>query len=176
MILLVLKALYFFLPVYAANMAPVFAQRLGLPLHQPISARFFGEHKTWRGYIFGYLVALLVVFVQELLASQHFEIVNRISIVDYQNTSILLLAFAFGVGALTGDLVKSFIKRCLHIKPSAAWFPLDQLDFVIGALVFLYPIYRPPLHVVIVLLIITPGLHLATNAIAYRLGLKSVWW
>ena len=174
MVIIIIKALYFFLPAYCANMAPVFAYALKLPWGQPVSARLFGEHKTYRGFVAGFLMALFVICIQKILFQKNVFV--TISILDYNTISIFLYAFAFGVGAITGDLVKSFFKRRLGKNPGAMWFPFDQLDFVFGALIFLYPFYQTPKEIVTILLIITPILHLPLNILGYFLGLKQVWW
>ncbi|MFA6475052.1 MAG: CDP-archaeol synthase [Patescibacteria group bacterium] len=168
--LTLIKVIYLFLPAYCANMAPVFASSLKLPFGQPISIKYFGEHKTWRGFITGFFAALLVLYIQK-----YFKIDN-ISLLDYDQISIWLYAFVFGIGALTGDLVKSFFKRWFNKKPGVAWFPFDQVDFIVGAIIFLYPLYQIDLKTLLILLIITPILHIIANIIGYFLGLKSVWW
>ena len=80
MIFTIIQALYLFLPAYCANMAPVFANRLRLPLGQPISTKYFGEHKTWRGFIVGVLAALVILYIQKLLLIQNNIIATNISI------------------------------------------------------------------------------------------------
>jgi CDP-diglyceride synthetase len=51
---------------------------------------------------------------------------------------------------MTGDAVKSFFKRRLGITPGKSWFPFDQLDFVLGAILFVSIIKFPGLGAVIV--------------------------
>lgn len=98
------------------------------------------------------------------------------TLLNYENISLLFYAFLFGLGALTGDLIKSFFKRRLSVKPGRPFFPFDQLDFVIGALIFLAPFYILPWQNLLVILIITPLLHFLTNLLGYLLKLKKVWW
>ncbi|MCX6735606.1 MAG: CDP-archaeol synthase [Candidatus Parcubacteria bacterium] len=176
MTLLVVKALYFFLPAYFANMAPVVADACKLPFNQPISSRLFGEHKTYRGFIVGYFSAFLVLYIQYILFIQNNAVFSEISLLNYQNISIFLYAFIFGIGALTGDLIKSFFKRRIGKKPGSSWFPFDQIDFVVGVIIFSFFFYQIDGKIILVLLVVTPVLHLLINIFAFLLGLKKVWW
>ena len=170
----IISALYFFLPAYFANMCPVIAGKLKLPLGRPISDRFFGSHKTWRGFYAGYLGALAVLALQLFIQSR--QLLGTYTLLNYQGINIFDYAFLFGIGAIIGDSLKSFFKRRLGIKPGAPWFPFDQLDFVVVALLFLWPFFALPWPHILVLLIATPILHLFVNILAYKLGLKKVWW
>lgn len=172
MLELILASLYFILPAYIANTFPVLLGRLRLPFGFPINTKLFGSHKTWRGFYAGYLGAIITLSIQLQFQNKgmYFGILN------YQEINIFFYAFLFGVGAISGDLIKSFFKRRLGIKPGRPWFPFDQLDLVIGSLAFLAPFYQLPWSNVLVIMIATPLLHLATNSAAYALGLKKVWW
>ncbi len=78
------------------------------------------------------------------------------------------------LGALMGDLVHSFVKRRIG-KVEGAPLPLaDQVDFVLGAVVFsiLASGSAPPLLTIILIFVITVPLHLFTNLIAYLLKMK----
>lgn len=113
--------LWFFLPAIAANMAPVLAAhygwlpRLALPLDGGRTIRgrrLLGEHKTVRGLVVGVVFSVAVGALQ----------------------SSPLTGAALGLGALLGDAAKSLLKRQLNIPPGHPWPPLDQVDFVLGAL------------------------------------------
>jgi len=162
-------------------MMPVIAGKLSLPGGKPISERWFGLHKTWRGFYAGYFGALVVLVVQAILARN--RIMEDYAILNYLGggflESLLMAfgyAFLFGVGAIFGDLVKSFLKRRIGIKPGASWFPLDQLDFVIGAMLCLWPFVELPGQVVAMVLVATPVVHFLVNVLGYLVGLKKVWW
>lgn len=157
---MLLQALYFALPIYLANITPVFSKKLNL-FNIPINKKLFGSHKTYQGFIFGILMAILVTFIQYRLNLQ-------ISLLDYSN--FLLIGFLFGFGALFGDLIKSYFKRKLKIKPGNPWTPFDQLDFLIGSLVFISLVYIPSLKIILILLIITPIGHIVVNYISYYFG------
>lgn len=170
-----ISSFYFILPAYFANMCPVIFGWLNFPLGQPISEKYLGSHKTWRGFYGGYIGALLILFLQSKLGPL-LPITLFQPLLDYQNINLFLYAFLFGIGAITGDGIKSFFKRRLGIKPGRPFFPFDQLDFVIGALLFLWPFYSLPWPNILTILIITPILHLLANVTAYLLKLKKVWW
>lgn len=98
---------------------------------------------------------------------------------------IILLRIVFcSYGAAFGDLAGSFLKRRVNIKSGAPFWIVDQLDFVVGALIFalipaiffpgLYVI--PDLNIVIFLFILTPSVSLISNTIAYLINLKDVPW
>jgi CDP-2,3-bis-(O-geranylgeranyl)-sn-glycerol synthase len=85
---------------------------------------------------------------------------------------------ALPAGAMLGDIVASFIKRRTGRQRGAAFPGLDQLDFVVFALLLAF-LAAPnwfgevfTLQVLVVIVVATPLLHLGTNAIAYALGLK----
>lgn len=171
---IIISSLYFILPAYFANMGPVIANLLNLPLSRPIHGKFFGSHKTWRGFYMGYIFAFLILWLQYYLHTK--GIFKTYNLLNYENINLFLYAGLFGIGALTGDLIKSFFKRRIGIKPGGQWFPFDQLDFVIGALIFLSPFFIPNWQTILTLIIITPILHLLTNLAAYKLKIKKVWW
>lgn len=171
----ILIAFYFTLPAYIGNTFPILiGQVLKLPGGRPINTKIFGAHKTWRGFYTAYLGALFTLITQFYFQSIPFF--AEISLLDYQQINLFFYAFLFGVGAMTGDLIKSFFKRRIGIKSGDPWFPFDQLDLIIGALLFLAPFYLLPGKYILILVIITPLLHFLTNLTAYFLKIKKVWW
>jgi CDP-2,3-bis-(O-geranylgeranyl)-sn-glycerol synthase len=79
---------------------------------------------------------------------------------------------------MLGDIVASFLKRRTGRERGAPFPGVDQLDFVVGALL-LTLLVRPAWFlgtftpvVLVVVLVMTPLLHVGTNAGAYLLGLK----
>jgi CDP-2,3-bis-(O-geranylgeranyl)-sn-glycerol synthase len=86
------------------------------------------------------------------------------------------------MGALTGDLLKSFAKRRIGKEPGESWAGFDQYDFVAGALLFLL-IGNPAwlftwvtVPVFLAILVLSPLLHRAVNIIGYVTGMKKVPW
>lgn len=181
MIQLILQSFYFILPAYIANMAPVIFKWLPI-FNYPIDhgklfrgARLFGEHKTYRGLIVGTLTGILIVFLQHQY-SVYFKDIELMPYGDFTNQKIILIGICFGAGALLGDLIKSFFKRRMKIQDGHSWFPFDQLDLVVGALIAVSPFYTLPIANLVAVLLITPVLHFVTNVFAYLIGLKKVWW
>jgi CDP-2,3-bis-(O-geranylgeranyl)-sn-glycerol synthase len=167
------------LPAYFANMAPVLIKGSFKELKIPVDFNakidnntIFGRHKTFRGLIFGIIFAILIAFIQYLL--YNFDFFKLMSFIDYSNW--LLLGFLFGSGAIFGDLVESFFKRRLNIKPGKPLIPWDQLDFVVGSLIFIYPLYRLSLTKIITIIILSFVLHVLVNHIAYYLKIRKEKW
>lgn len=180
---LILTALYFMLPAYFANMAPVFVRKIPL-LKQPLDfgksiggRRIFGDHKTIRGIAAGVIFGTALFAVQSWL--YRFPLFQSISLIDYDQffTSYSVVPGALlGAGAVAGDAVKSFFKRRADIQPGRPWIPFDQIDFIIGAIVFILPLHVLSWEVIISLLIATPVLHIATNHAGYYLKIRKVKW
>lgn len=135
--------------------------------------RLLGDGKTWRGTLVGTIVGILVAVL-----------LNGINDVASGVLGVTLPVFPFfaGVslafGAMLGDIAASFIKRRTGRERGASFPVIDQLDFVLGALI-LTLLFSPTwflttfsLPVVVAIFIITPVLHRATNIIGYLLGLK----
>lgn len=176
---IILASLYYFVPAYFANGAPVLLKRFN-PLKNPVDFNkkfrgypIFGSHKTWGGLIIASLVGLLTFYIQKLLFVYPFF--QRYSLFNYSEQTVWL-GFLLGFGAIFGDLIKSFFKRRFHHKPGASWIPFDQLDFVLGALIFSFIIYIPPASVILVLVILTPFIHILFNHLGYYLKLKRSKW
>ena len=169
--LLVFEAVWFILPAYLANMAPVVTQKLWGRHRYPIDfhmvfidkVRLLGEGKSWNGLFTGTLAGGLVG------AAQGLTIANPLA--------GLKLGLVLGFGALFGDTIKSFFKRRIGKVRGASWFPFDQIDFILGAFLFYWLFFRQfNLTYFIILLILTPALHLATNWVGFKLKLKSEPW
>lgn len=179
----ILSCLYLFLPAYFANMTSPLARRANLFnfldrdidfgkkfLGQPI----FGKHKSWRGAILGILVGFLAALVQGRL--YQFPVIQRISLLDYEQINIFLFGFLISVGAIFGDLFFAFIKRRLKMEPGARFIPFDQTNYVIGSAIFLTAIFKIEIMVWITLFILTFLLHIIVNRIGYGLKLHCAKW
>ncbi|NLB75208.1 MAG: CDP-2,3-bis-(O-geranylgeranyl)-sn-glycerol synthase [Crenarchaeota archaeon] len=168
--LLIAEALKFIFPAYCANATPVLAgggKKIDLGKNFVDNKRVFGNNKTFRGFFFGWIVGFSVGLVEGLFFG--FD--------KYPVLFSLLIPF----GALLGDLFAAFIKRRLDIPPGGMLLVVDQIDFVMGALVFTLPlafmgIFALTWQVGVTVLIITPPIHLLTNFGAYKLKLKKHPW
>lgn len=68
------------------------------------------------------------------------------------------------------------MKRRLRIRPGGALPVVDQLDFVVGALLMVSPFYRITVGAMAIMFLVTPPIHFLTNVGAHLLGLKSTYW
>ena len=125
-----LQVLWLLLPAGFANMAPVLFGYVPF-LDCPISKKLFGKNKTYRGFVFGIAVAIIVAQLQRLIVPYLF------TSYEYSYANPWILGVLLGFGALFGDLVKSFFKRRAGIRESESWAPFDQIDWIVGALIFL---------------------------------------
>ena len=89
--------------------------------------------------------------------------------------------FLCSYGAAFGDLFGSWAKRRKNIDSGQPFWIVDQIDFLAGCLLFAgWFVFIPSaiytIHVLIMLLIITPSLTVIANSISYLVGRKSVPW
>lgn len=176
---LIIKSIYFLIPVGLANMAPIFARfffkkKICLDFGKRIfGKRIFGENKTVYGFLLGILFSILGVFIQKLL--YNFDFFISISIVDFKEINVFAFGALIGFGALFGDAVKSFLKRRIDIKEGKSFFPLDQIDYVLGAFLFIGLFYREYFswELFFGCLIVGLILHLFVSYLGYILGLKA---
>ena len=161
-----LQLAYLMLPAYAANMAPPFT-RFWTGWNRPIHAAALGSHKTVVGFAAGVVAGVLATGVQAAIPAPA-------PLLDYSHWP--WLGLGFGVGAMTGDSVKSYFKRRRRIAPGRPWIPFDQLDFVVGALLLIGPFaVLDPGDVILILALSFAG-DVLVNRVAYRLGIKTSPW
>jgi CDP-2,3-bis-(O-geranylgeranyl)-sn-glycerol synthase len=161
---LAIEALKFIFPAYCANAVPVIAGG-GLPIDlgnnfldgKPI----FGRNKTFRGFLAGLAVGTAVGLVESIAFGYRLE-----------------FGLLLSLGALFGDLAGAFVKRRFSIRPGDMLPVVDQVDFIIGAIVFSLPLSLQfeSWQLFAAVLVITPPIHLLTNFAAYKLGLKNNPW
>lgn len=172
-------ALWFFLPAGLANATPIFAKKI--PILNKFSTpmdfgkkiqgqRIFGDNKTWRGLLLGVIIATLTLLIQKIIYNQSPNLQNYLGL-DYNNISIWL-GVLMGAGALLGDATESFIKRQINISPGKSWFPFDQLDYIIGAIIFSSFIITLTITNYVIIIVVWFLLHLISSYIGYLLGLK----
>lgn len=163
-------AIMFFLPAGIANMSPVLANQLPLIKNWETPIDFglkwrgrvtLGPNKRWRGLIFGTLVGGLTALV-----------VARFVPNAVVSNNSFLIGCILGFGALFGDAIESFFKRQLAIKAGDSWFPYDQVDYIIGGLLFILPIVAIPMWAILTIIVTYFGLHLLFAYLGYKVGLK----
>ena len=163
---LALEIVYALLPAYVANMAAPFA-RFWPGWNRPISRRWLGDHKTVVGFLLGVVAAILTSYVQSRSSS---------SAPGFEAANWLLPGCAQGVGAMTGDAVKSFFKRRVGVPPGGRWIPADEIDFIIGAMVLGSPWLDLTAVDVVLVLGFTFVAHIIVNHVAFRLGIRDTKW
>ena len=166
----VAAALWFIFPAYCANAAPVIFGG-GKPMD--FGKKFFdgkpflGAHKTFRGFLAGIIVGTLVGLAQTIIYE------NILFDYNSQFQYSILLGFMLSIGALTGDLIESFIKRRISRSPGSSLPVADQIDFILGAFLFSIPVLPPSLISALIILLVTIPIHLLTNLGAALLNMKN---
>ena len=176
---IVVTALWAMLPAYVPNNAAVLAGG-GRPIDGGRTwgnRRVLGDGKTWRGTAVGTTVGALLALALNAAADPAASALA----VDVPTFSYRALV-ALPLGAMLGDIGASFLKRRTGRERGAPFPGVDQLDFVVGALL-LAAIAHPSwfldvftLPVLAVVLVATPVLHVSTNWLAYQVGLKDEPW
>lgn len=159
---LIIEALKFIFPAYCANAVPVIAGG-GQPMDfgknffdgKPV----FGKNKTFRGFFIGLAVGVMVGLAE-------------CAVFDYP----FLFSVLSPLGALCGDLAGAFLKRRLGIAPGDLLLVVDQVDFVVGAILFSLPFAIVSWELAVAVMVITPPIHLLTNFVAYKLKMKKNPW
>ncbi|NLX49781.1 MAG: CDP-2,3-bis-(O-geranylgeranyl)-sn-glycerol synthase [Methanospirillum sp.] len=136
--------------------------------------RLLGNGKTWRGFAAGIIAGLGCGALQ--IAAQG----TALAVPLPAHTPLSVTALA--VGALLGDIVKSFFKRRLGRERGEAWPLVDQYDLVVGAFALLALVdpgwiatnITP--SVLVFVLVLTPLLHRGMNLIGYAAGIKEEPW
>jgi CDP-2,3-bis-(O-geranylgeranyl)-sn-glycerol synthase len=165
------------IPAYAANGFPPFARGkrpIDFGKRLADGHRIFGNGKTIEGFVLGMAAGIFYAGVLSWLAPT-LNAYAAIWGVTLPRMS-LFIGFMIALGALIGDLAGSFIKRRLGLARGTSVLFLDQLNFVVGALLFAYAFTQITLWMVVIALIITPALHRLVCMIGYALGLKGVPW
>jgi CDP-2,3-bis-(O-geranylgeranyl)-sn-glycerol synthase len=172
-------AIWVMLPAYVPNNAAVLAGG-GRPIDGGRTmggSRILGDGKTWRGTIVGTLVGAALAYLLNLLQPVAVSFLG-IGFPAFPLAAMIALPF----GAMLGDILASFIKRRTGRKRGAAFPGLDQLDFAVVALAltavvaadWFFSVFTVAL--LIVVLVVTPILHVVTNVLAYLFGFKHEPW
>lgn len=171
---LLVQAFWLIAPAYAANGFPPLIHG-----KRPIDRgkewrgrRILGDGKTIEGTIggivFGILIASLLIAVQDRFSSELALIALPVMTLE--------LGAALGSGAVFGDILGSFIKRRFDVKRGDSVLLLDQLGFLLMALLLAYLVH--PFHplLAITLIILTPPIHLLSNILGYYIRVKKQPW
>ncbi len=163
-IALLLFSLLFIVPGYISNAGMVILGG-GKPIdggkNWRDGKRILGDHKTWKGLIFGpliigipisiFLFFLFQVFWSNILEIQvegaelgHYVIYSDIYYYEYYFIggtmgflSIIIRIALCSYGAAIGDLIGSFLKRRFNFDSGEPFWVIDQLDFAIFSIIIL---------------------------------------
>lgn len=146
-----------------ANMVPPLAAKWWPKWKTPVDRglswggqRLLGDHKTWRGLVVGSLSAEIIYLVTQKMGGGF----------PWWWGGLV------GLGSLTGDMVKSFIKRRMGIKSGKSWFPWDQIDWIGGIVVVAGPWCQLNGAEIMVLLATGLGLHLIVKLTGKLVGIN----
>ena len=143
--------------------------------------RLFGKNKTVRGVVVVIGGVMIGVLLQAALI-RIYPAGGLLSLVDYHSISPLTWGFVLGAGCVIGELPNSFLKRQMDIAPGAyplrpflkatTWM-LDQLDSVIGILLFASAIVSIPLVTILLVVAVSLVIHPMGAFVMVCLGLKT---
>jgi len=168
-IALIIEALQFIFPAYCANAIPVITgggRQIDCGKKFFDGRPIFGKNKTFRGFFSGLLVGIAVGFLETIFLRY-----------PAKNSLVGFFGLLLSLGALFGDLAGAFLKRRLGLAPGELLPVIDQVDFIVGAILFSLPLQIvSSWELILMVLIVTPPIHLLTNFAAYKLGLKNNPW
>lgn len=181
-LLFLVKCLWLLLPAYFANMFASLSNKFhGFKfMEYPVDfkknlgkRRILGDHKTFRGYFFGVLVAIIIGIIQYILYQFHF-----FQILSFYNYEYYpwLFGFLLGLGALIGDSLGAFIKRRFYYIPGQRMIVVDQIMFALFALVLGCFVFVPSVWIVLTSLVLTFVLHILINHVAFYLKITKNKW
>lgn len=184
LLIAVLGAVYFMLPAYVSNLSG-----LAFGGGKPVDGgkdwgdgrRIIGNGVTWKGFFSGTVLGTLVGVVLGIIGTFYGDLSALTGgVIDlHVYGSILgglILGFLMAFGALSGDLVGSFLKRRMGLQSGEPAPFMDQLDFVLGALILSLLVVRISWSFFIIIVVLSLVFHVGTNTIAYLLGIKDVWY
>jgi len=138
---IIIQALWLVLPAYIANASALLVGG-GKPIDfgkkYKDGKRILGDGKTWAGLISGAFIGMTGGFGLSVVAkyanASEFEFLGLSDFSGFPMMIPIIASICFG--ALLGDITESFFKRRLGIKRGEDWIPFDQVDFILGALLF----------------------------------------
>lgn len=190
---IIVQALWLVLPAYIANASALLIGG-GTPIdfgkNWRDGKRLLGDGKTWRGLIAGAFVGMIGGFGLSVVAKFGVSIDFPIELNDFTGFPLMIpIIGSICFGALFGDIIKSFFKRRVGIERGKDWIPFDQIDFILGVLLFSF-LMSGLLQItgltkgnwffdsftwliILILLIITPFFHLFANYVNKKIRSKS---
>lgn len=141
-------------------------------LKKPISTKFFGQNKTYRGF-----VVMPILTILPFLAFQYLGFYN-LDWFPIRNQPIFI-GTTLGLAYVLAELPNSFMKRKLKIAPGklpesnkVIFAIIDQADSVVGCLIVYYLIEKIDLVLLCAALFIGTAIHLLLNYTLFKLGVR----
>ncbi len=187
---------------YLANACmPIAGTIKGIP-RKPIDggrmfmgARLFGDHKTWNGFIGGTIMGFILYYLitfkiyPAIYAVTEYQFSLGPTVLEFVTKEDIMffvdirdpVKFYFGqflmcIGAPLGDLLGSFIKRRFKRKEGTQFPVIDQVDFVVVAILLAYPVFPIPWYYAMFPILLSPMVTIIANIIGYYTGRKEVPW
>jgi CDP-2,3-bis-(O-geranylgeranyl)-sn-glycerol synthase len=173
-------AFWFFLPAGVSGVGAIFASKFPIlnkwnaPLDFGKSIggkRIFGKNKTIRGLVFGVLASVIVASIQNHIYLSNSDIQELLKL-DYTQINPIIFGTLSGFGSMMGDAIRSLFKRRQNIEPGKPWIPFDQIDFIIGGIIFTLLYVRLELTDYIIIFILYVVSHPLATITGYLLKLK----
>jgi CDP-archaeol synthase len=136
----------------------------------------FGANKTWRGVVAVALGSAAGYALQALEPALQPPAFRTLGVLGAG-----ALGLAIGAVAMASELLNSLLKRQLDVAPGAAaggagavfFYVLDQVDFLIGAWLAVWPLVAPTLARVAWSIAFVATLHQAISFFGARLGMRA---
>jgi CDP-2,3-bis-(O-geranylgeranyl)-sn-glycerol synthase len=97
---------------------------------------------------------------------------REIRTIDYSAINPIIFGFLCGLGALAGDAVKSFFKRQVGVFPGQSWVPFDQVDYILGGIIFTWLYFPLTFMQYLLIFIVWVLIHPFGTFIGYLLKLR----
>ncbi|MFP5387235.1 MAG: CDP-archaeol synthase [Bacteriovoracia bacterium] len=143
-------------------------------LKKPIHQRWFGQSKTWRGFVVMPLATWPGVWLAQRLESI-FDL-NAPLLSPY---SSFLLALILGLGYCLAELPNSFMKRRLGIQEGKTsskhkwlFIVIDQADSAVGCMIAYSLLIQISISTILLTIFFGTGLHLIINMSLYWGGIR----
>jgi len=181
MFVILLSAFIAFIPAMLANsLAAIVGGGSPIDGGKKIGGkRILGDGKTWRGLIGGGLSAGLIGIFFAFALDPTLDLYPA-------SCGAIVVIFSLSFGSLLGDIGASFIKRRIGKKRGESIPFLDQYDFVIGAMIFTLIFsqdwvlqtyfFGDSIYAFLLIILMIPLLHRATNILGYKIGMKKEPW
>jgi len=186
----VLQAFWIVIPIYIANASAVIVGG-GTPIDfgrtWKDGRRILGDGKTWRGLFSGAFLGMTAGFglavAASYIQSSEYRYLNLTHFEGFPLMILILFSLCFG--ALLGDIIESFFKRRIGKDRGQDWIPFDQIDFLLGALLFSFLVSEALFLLrvtddqwffrnitvwhILILLVVTPFIHITANALLRKI-------